>query len=701
MGVSDPAVEGAGRVSPTIALALLGYVETALGARGLDQLVARHPDVADLGELTRSDRWWPREEFRPLVSAAVEITGDRDIGRRTGEQVFRDSLGGSVAELIYSCGSPEVACTVMADYAARMSVGREMTVRESSDSHVLLEARWVGVEPETFACGFTAGYFSSLPSLFGNLGTAAELTCQTRGAPACRIRVSWRPDPSRLDAPDHTPRSRAVRGYSALEQLEMQHRMAARLVDAHEVDQVLDRVVANVSLTVGAPRYVLAVRLTGETERRVHEVGFDDPADATALADQVEAGRRLGDHHAVVEVVHGDHVYGHLVAVFAPGSGVRSVDRRILRSHARFAGSAIRIVESLATARRDRDTAAALLSFASALSHADDREGVAHTLCRVLPGAVGGDQAAVWLPGSPDGTLVRVDVRDSEGRRLAVAATDQVDSHEALPRSARFGEISLVRPVPDGEAPGPLDVLLAPGTATNEVAVVPVVARGQILAVATVTFASPIPAPERPDIVARLGGLADQAVVAFEHARLLGEMRYQALHDDLTGLPKRSLAEDRCRVALARRFRTGEQVVVLFIDLDRLEGINEAHGRAVGDELLRQFADRLRSEVRDTDTCARVGGDEFVAILAVERDADMVAAVARRLAARFAEPYELAGATEVVTASIGIALAGDEDITFESLVRRADAAMHSAKVADRNGGGSAPPGLVARDDPGA
>lgn len=159
-----------------------------------------------------------------------------------------------------------------------------------------------------------------------------------------------------------------------------------------------------------------------------------------------------------------------------------------------------------------------------------------------------------------------------------------------------------------------------------------------------------------------------------------------AQHDPLTSLPNRLLLMDRLieTIALARRRKT--TAAVLFIDVDGFKAINDAHGHAHGDAILGEVARRLRSTVRTSDTVARVGGDEFVVVLAdIEQPGDGVT-VARKLLASAAAPGPDAprqpGALHV---SIGVAVYPDhvEDATV--LLQRADEAMYTAK---RAGGGA-------------
>jgi diguanylate cyclase (GGDEF)-like protein/PAS domain S-box-containing protein len=156
-------------------------------------------------------------------------------------------------------------------------------------------------------------------------------------------------------------------------------------------------------------------------------------------------------------------------------------------------------------------------------------------------------------------------------------------------------------------------------------------------------------------------------------------IRHVAHHDALTGLPNRSLLRDRLAQALTRAHQRGELVAVLFINLDRFKTVNESLGHTEGDDLLRKVSARLRGCLRDTDTLARFGGDEFVAVIAGADDLPVAVAVQKILQVS-TEPYDVAGQSVVVTASVGVALHPADGRDPDTLLRNADAAMSAAKA---------------------
>ncbi|EGF33524.1 hypothetical protein IMCC9480_3764 [Oxalobacteraceae bacterium IMCC9480] len=156
-------------------------------------------------------------------------------------------------------------------------------------------------------------------------------------------------------------------------------------------------------------------------------------------------------------------------------------------------------------------------------------------------------------------------------------------------------------------------------------------------------------------------------------------LRHMATHDALTGLPNRSLLSDRLQMAIAQAKRTGRGFSVLALDLDRFKKVNDALGHLVGDTLLRVAGERLRETLRNVDTLARVGGDEFVAVLPGAVSEAEIQTVARRMIANMQVPFEIQGHTLYVGASIGAATYpdhGDDDV---KLLSHADTAMCHAK----------------------
>ena len=167
--------------------------------------------------------------------------------------------------------------------------------------------------------------------------------------------------------------------------------------------------------------------------------------------------------------------------------------------------------------------------------------------------------------------------------------------------------------------------------------------------------------------------------------RKLAEQRiaHMAHHDALTGLPNRVLLRDRIQQAIAHAHRSGSQLAVLFIDLDRFKNINDSLGHQLGDRLLQSVASRILVCVREGDTVARVGGDEFVIVIPGLHSSTDASAVATKILDVLASAFHLHGNDLHVAASIGISLYPADGSDAETLMRNADTAMYYAKDSGR------------------
>jgi diguanylate cyclase (GGDEF)-like protein/PAS domain S-box-containing protein len=162
------------------------------------------------------------------------------------------------------------------------------------------------------------------------------------------------------------------------------------------------------------------------------------------------------------------------------------------------------------------------------------------------------------------------------------------------------------------------------------------------------------------------------------------QIEYQAYHDALTGLANRRLFQEHLTLALALAQRRRRLVGVLFLDLDHFKVVNDSLGHTVGDALLKQVAAKLRSAVRDGDTVARVGGDEFTIVLQDLQDKDDALIVAKKVLRTVGTPFEVNEHRLYVTTSIGITIFPDDGDDAETLLKNADNAMYRAKAEGRN-----------------
>jgi len=292
----------------------------------------------------------------------------------------------------------------------------------------------------------------------------------------------------------------------------------------------------------------------------------------------------------------------------------------------------------------------------------DDDESIRDTLVGVLASAsiravgVGTAKEALKLVPLHEPAVVVVDYRlpDSSGIELAKELKDR-----------------------DPEMP----VLLLTGFASLDSAITAV---GQLDAylikpVAPQTFLQTI-----RNALARRGLVAENKNLVERLQRLNA---YQALYDPLTGLPNRALLDDRLSQAIASSRRTGTSLAVLFVDLDGFKIVNDLFGHHVGDQLLREMADRLAEARRSSDTVARFGGDEFVVVCPDVRTSAAACRIAEHLLAELSRPAVVDGVEHRLTASVGIAVTSRGAMTqsAEMLLRNADTAMYRAKEEGRDG----------------
>ena len=170
-----------------------------------------------------------------------------------------------------------------------------------------------------------------------------------------------------------------------------------------------------------------------------------------------------------------------------------------------------------------------------------------------------------------------------------------------------------------------------------------------------------------------------QVATAIERKQLHARLQHMAQYDQLTQLPNRELLRDRLKASLTLARLDGGRMALLYVDLDRFKEVNDTHGHAVGDMLLQAVANRLKGCVRETDTVARIGGDEFVVLLHSIRAAEDADSVAAKIRVVLAQPLRLEGHSLHIQPSIGVAHFPEHGTEEEQLFRHADEAMYCAK----------------------
>lgn len=161
-------------------------------------------------------------------------------------------------------------------------------------------------------------------------------------------------------------------------------------------------------------------------------------------------------------------------------------------------------------------------------------------------------------------------------------------------------------------------------------------------------------------------------------------LMHQIEHDTLTGLPNRNLLQDRLTQAIKKASRDGKVLGVMFVDVDKFKSVNDSLGHDAGDMLLKTIAARMRSSVRETDTVARLSGDEFIVLLDGCKDVSDIFIAIKKLVASFQEPFVLGNESFKITMSIGVSVYPNDGETASKLLKNADIAMYKAKSKGRN-----------------
>jgi diguanylate cyclase (GGDEF)-like protein len=662
----------AGRhIGGTVTRLALELVRDRLGDGAILATLGAAGEERPAGVLLDDGSWSSYPQARRLLEAcAAALGGPEELASIT--EVARMDAGSmpEATGALQQLGSPHPLLRDLAGGRSVIITILEHGGEQTGESEWVLRSRFrEGYEPFPEWCAINRGLLAMVPRLFGfPHATVLEETCQCRGGQWCTMRVRW-------DETDDTARTMEFlrSRVGVLERrLEAFHATIADLVSAEELDSVLRRIVSSAARTARLPGFVLALRPLGYVRCATIYTEGISTEEAIPLADLVLSGRAGEVPGITVEVASTRRSYGYLVAVDPSASGMPR-DRPAFESYARLAATALDSASALDAARREAETSHALLELAGALATIATTEQVAETLARVTPDVVDCDAAAVVLFDVVGGTA-----------RIAAAYGFPPGIQEAI--------VSVVVPlrelVPEGVQ------VVERHEATDETSLL--MQLTEVAAIATVQLrdgADPIgclvaavrDAPERlaeAEQDLRLRGLAAQASTAMRNAQLVEQLRHQALHDPLTGLPNRKLLLDRAEQLVWGAQRTGIEPSVLYLDLDGFKEVNEAHGHAAGDELLCLVAERLGAVIRAGDTLARIGGDEFIVICATA-EAGGPEALAARLLTALEAPIALTGAGVMVRVSASIGIATGSSGGTDALLQRADQALFRAKAAGK------------------
>jgi len=669
-------------MSNAVTAQLVRFVDRRAGEAGVARLLELAGETRPIFQLEDLTGWSSWDQGRALLEAAGEVLGGTHLLREVAHEWVRVDAPGEVVSLLQSLGSPAEILRCIAAIAAKFSTVVAMEPVEVGADFGVVRAEEVPGYPRYQAlCDYTAGLLAICSMLFGLApAQVEEESCQLRGDPHCVYRVRWSVTSATQESVAEFLRSELAVLATRFETFKS---TASELVSGEDVETLLGKITHRAATAVRAPAYVLVVRADGADETRVHHFGV--PADELPMiVDELlsEEPDDRGGSRLIAEVASGSRRYGRLAALFPDGARFLPEEKSLLSAYAELAAAALDSATALDTSRREAATARALLELAAALAVVTSPREMAERLVQSVPKIVSCDHGSVYLFDANQGVL-RADALFGFSPEVTARLSQATITIEDVPGLARM----LERPEPlflqNAKAPYLRDLLQISGTCAA--VVVPLLRHDRFYGVLTVGVTDQ---PERlradPDLLDRLRGLADQAATALENAELVERIRYQALHDSLTGLPNRTLLEERARDILATAGRRGLGTSLLFVDLDRFKVVNDTLGHGTGDELIRRVACRLESCLRVSDTLARLGGDEFAVLIPDTDGPAHGAAVAQKLIDALATPFTVAGKELFVSCSIGIASSPEHGSDYDALLRHADAAMYEAKAQGRN-----------------
>jgi diguanylate cyclase (GGDEF)-like protein len=645
---------------------VIAYLESC-PAGTLERVFDAAGETRTAADLASSATWSSYDQVRRLLEATAALLGGPSVLEEVGAAFVVGNP--EFAALVQSMGSPDALFAALDQMGENLAPCIDLTFAEVAPAEwtaeLLFRDGFAGF-PEY--CRFCSGMIASGTLPFGlPPAEVVEEACVHHGAPVCRFRVRW--EPTDLPAVKAAYFERRSDILSA--RLEALHETVADLVSGDDLESVLGRIVATTAKAVSAPAYVLALDELPGAAQRVYGEGLSNPEAAIVAADLLADGAPVPGR-LVVEVASPRRRYGRLAAIQLEGHRFFPQESVILQAYARLAAAALDSAAALEEARRQTATAKTLLALSSSLAEVVSVDEVAGKLVRAVREIVDCDRAAVVL------------VNRATGVAQVAAAEGYAPSEETEVLRSRFQvDERFLRPGPSGisEDEPAFHTELSERVGSVGRVSAPIVASGELLGWLAASVTTRPGRLRDPELPARMRGLAAQAATAVRNARLLDQIRHQALHDTLTGLPNRALILDRVEQMLARGRRTRAGGAVLFLDLDGFKEINDTLGHAAGDHLLRSVAARLSATLRGSDTIGRLGGDEFVVLVESENEAG-AELVAERLLTALEQPFVVAGVTVNVSASIGLA-AGDRQSAGEML-RDADIALYEAKAAGKH-----------------
>lgn len=649
---------------------LFDFLHDELSPEGVATVLEVAGEKRTLSELTDDRTWTSYDQFRCLLEAASASLGGPSRLRGIGGRIARtEQSTAGVEDALHDLGSPDAL------FASLSQSTHMMWGVVDSESWKVGEGEWMSsrrlmddFQPFPELCAFIDGVLALAPTLYGLLpGVVTHEDCCCEGGEKCVSRVRW------FSAEDPALRADYLgRRVQVLEnRLRVLQGTVHELVSGAGIAELLGRIVTAAAHAVRAPAHLLAL---WEPDGRVESTGLQrEVAELTAsrlLAGELDANSGF----LTVNVDSPRRRYGRLTAINTAGGGFLASERVMLEVYASLAAAALDEAAAVDEARQQAAAAQALLDLSMLLAEVATTQDVAARVARATPLLIDCDHVAVALI-DPDSWVGRVVATAGIGPDVAEQLQRlrlPVDRHGEDAGFVVFASTASL------ESPAREMVTLTGSAAVGRV---PISTNGEVIGWIAVGVRSDPDRLSDRNLELRLRGLAGQAAGAISNARLMDQVRHQALHDPLTGLPNRTLLLDRAEQMLIRCRRSGRQPAALFIDLDDFKGANDTFGHQAGDELLASVAGRLVGALREGDTVGRLGGDEFVVLTQGDPASSHAALLAERITEAMKPPFVLPAVPSPgleLSTSIGIA-SGDRRSAGE-LLRDADTALYRAKA---------------------
>jgi EAL domain-containing protein (putative c-di-GMP-specific phosphodiesterase class I)/GGDEF domain-containing protein len=572
-------------------------VET-MSAGTIQDLFRRAGETRTLDELSDVGSWSSYLQFRNLLQERHQL--DKKDLIEQADVLTKPQHDWEMSQSARTLGSPGELIAGGTDFNPLVPIRCYEKTEVASNEWVIREWFKDGFEPFPEFCDFVALQLRLIPVIFRlPPGDVTEETCQCRGDDSCTYRVRWH----QLETDVNKAEQCRARAELAEVRLEQVQDMITALASNEEYEEILKGFVGSLLRTaVGASGALLVIEPRAGMPRAVYSEGFAQ-SDVDAIADDLLAGGIGKTNVMAVEVASARHHYGYL-AVDQDGGVFLELAHATLQTYGRLAAAALDTANALEEARSQAKTAQVLLDLATSLTEIVSSQETAARVVRAVPDMIDCDRAAIFLN--------EIDPLGVQGESLSLAGSIGLSDEELVKIKAQPCDTA------------PADLVHEQGlerTTSSKLDSVASVAAPIIVAGQRIGFivAGVTSGPERlaitPRLATRLKGLAAQASTAVANARLVEQIRFQAMHDALTGLPNRSLILDRAEQMLARARRADIQVAALFIDLDGFKDVNDDLGHEVGDQLLQVVAERLSIVMRGGDSIGRLGGDEFVVLV--------------------------------------------------------------------------------------